>query len=260
MGLLRKLAGLVVEFPEDQSKAGLPKHRDADKQDVVSAIEEIAQGLEAQSKPAFDHTAGATAALPDAAATVSGTASSGIKLPVILNVAQVYEKAQIKPDAEGFDISRVEQMLANPEIADLPIEIRARSVKMALQSMGKELRSVLEDAARRDKALDDYMVYLEHRAGQVEEQVAAANDAIRKEIDAFVLAKNTLMDQNKAFQEQARQALAAFGHAKEIEEKRLFNIVAPFVTSGENPVIISGGAPLGAQGTKPSSEQKGEKQ
>lgn len=261
MGLLRKLAELVVEFPDDQGKAGTPKQKGGEKQDVVSAIEEIAAGLETQAKPAFEHPADAAVVLPQAASAATSGAQipSGIKLPVLLNIAQVYEKAQIKPDAEGFDISRVEQMLANPEIADLPLEIRARSVKMALQSMGKELRSVLEDAARRDKALDDYLVYLQHRAGQVDEQVAAANDAIRKEIEAFVQAKNALIEQNKAFQEQARQALAVFSQAKEAEEKRLFGIVAPFVSSGENPVIIDGGAPQGAAEQKLHPEQKGEK-
>jgi hypothetical protein len=261
MGLLRKLAELVVEFPEEQGKAGAPKQTGADKQDVVSAIEEIAQGLETQSKPAFEHAADPAATkAPGSMPPIAGEQSaSGIKLPVILNVAQVYDKAQLKPDADGFDLSRVEQMLANPEIADLPLEIRARSVKMALQSMGKDLRTVLEDAARRDKALDDYLVYLEHRTGQVEEQVAAANDAIRKEIDAFVQSKNALMDQNKSFLEQARHALALFGQAKEAEEKRLFNIVAPFVSPGENPVIVSGNAPLGAAGQKSIPEQKGEK-
>jgi hypothetical protein len=139
------------------------------------------------------------------------------------------------------------------------VEIRARSVKMALSSMGKDLRSVLEDAARRDKALDDYQVYLEHRTGQVEEQVTAANAALQKEIEAFAQAKNAIMMQNKALFEQARNALSSFNVAKEAEEKRLFAIVAPFVTPGENPVIVSGSAPPSVPGHKIQDNLKGEK-
>ena len=262
MGLLHKLAGLVVEFPDEKEQHSAPKQKGAAGSDVVSAIEEIARGLETESKPSFEHApsvvdpaSGQTMPAPDP----TSAADSGIKLPVILNISQVYEKALIKPDAEGFDITRVEQMLANPEIADLPVEIRARSVKMALSSMGKDLRSVLEDAARRDKALDDYQVYLEHRTGQVEEQVTAANAALQKEIEAFAQAKNALMMQNKALLEQARNALSSFNVAKEAEEKRLFTIVAPFVTPGENPVIVSGSAPLGAPGHKNPDDLKGEK-
>lgn len=261
MGLLHKLAALVVEFPDEKEHQGAPKQKGAADTDVVSAIEEIARGLETESKPSFEHTAAPAGAAvdPNAPATDPSAADAGIKLPVILNISQVYDKALIKPDAEGFDINRVEQMLANPEIADLPVEIRARSVKMALSSMGKDLRGVLEDAARRDKALDDYQVYLEHRTGQVEDQVTAANAALQKEIEAFTQAKNALMMQNKALLEQARNALSSFSVAKESEEKRLFSIVAPFVTPGENPVIVSGSAPLGAPGHKVPDDLKGEK-
>jgi hypothetical protein len=262
MGLLHKLAGLVVEFPDEKEHQGAPKQKGAADTDVVSAIEEIARGLETESKTSFEHPQPTPSAVPGQAALApdsSAAADSGIKLPVILNIGQVYDKALIKPDAEGFDITRVEQMLANPEIADLPVEIRARSVKMALSSMGKDLRSVLEDAARRDKALDDYQVYLEHRTGQVEEQVTAANAALQKEIEAFAQAKNALMMQNKALLEQARNALSSFSIAKETEEKRLFAIVAPFVTPGENPVIVSGSAPLGSAAHKVPDDLKGEK-
>jgi hypothetical protein len=264
MGLLRKLAELVVEFPEGQAPVSAPKAGASDKKDVIAAIEEISRGMESGTATSFEHSATpVTSPGQQASSTASaGTAAepgSGIKLPVILSVGQVYEKALIKPDAEGFDISKVEQMLANPEIADLPVEIRARSVKMALTSMGKDLRGVLEDAAKRDKALDDYLVYLDHRTGQVEEQVAAANDALRQEIEAFAQAKNAVIEQNKAILERARQAQASFSVAKEAEEKRLFNVVAPFVTPGENPVVISGSAPLTVPGHKVQSDPKGEK-
>lgn len=263
MGLLHKLAGLVVEFPDDKERQGAPKQKGAADTDVVSAIEEIARGLETEARPSFEHAAASSGSEPSPSAPAAGQASAaegGIKLPVILSIGQVYEKALIKPDAGGFDITRVEQMLSNPEIADLPVEIRARSVKMALSSMGKDLRSVLEDAARRDKALDDYQVYLQHRTEQVEEQVTAANAALQKEIEAFTQAKNELMLQNKALYEQARNALSSFSTAKEFEEKRLFEIVAPFVSAGENPVIISGGDPLGNPGHKLHNDIKGEKQ
>lgn len=262
MGLLHKLAGLVVEFPDEKEHQGAPKQKGAADTDVVSAIEEIARGLETESKPSFEHPAAPVGTDPSLTAPAAGQGAApeaGIKLPVILSIPQVYDKALIKPDAEGFDVNRVEQMLANPEIADLPVEIRARSVKMALSSMGKDLRTVLEDAARRDKALDDYQVYLEHRTGQVEEQVAAANAALQKEIEAFTQAKNSLMVQNKAFLDQARNALSSFSVAKEAEEKRLFAIVAPFVTPGENPVIVSGSASTGAPGHKIQDDLKGEK-
>ena len=281
MGLLRKLAELVVEFPDDQLKppTGKPpagKQASAGGHDVVAAIEELTKQLEGTAKPDFEGTPAPKggAASADVAAKAAagappttgaplqstmGSSGTGITLPAILDVSQVYDRAQIKPGPDGFDLNKVEQMLNHPDIANLPIDIRARSVKMALQSMGQDLRAVLEEAARRDKALDDYFVYLEHRTGQVEEQVGAANEAVRKEIEAFVQAKNAVMEQNKALADQARLALSAFRVAKEAEEKRLFGIVAPFVSPGENPVVVSGDAPLGVPQRKLPGEANGEK-
>jgi hypothetical protein len=264
VGLLHKLAELVVEFPEDRQKlpGGKPpagKQAGAGGQDVVAAIEELTKQLEGSAKTDFEGApplkgsapsaaiaakagAGASPAASAPLQSVAADSGAGIKMPVILDIDQVYDRAQIKPGPDGFDLNKIEQMLNHPDIANLPIDIRARSVKMALQSMGRDLRAVLEDAARRDKALDDYLVYLEHRVQQVEEQVGTANEGLKREIEDFVQAKNAVIGQNRALADQARQAVDSFRHAKQGEEQRLFNIVAPFVSPGENPVVISGDA------------------
>jgi hypothetical protein len=254
MGLLRRLAGLVVEFPEEPSK----KPPEAD---VASTIEQIRRSIESSARTSFDtpepahQAAGGAPGAPAAAAPASG-AGQGIALPAAFSVAQIYERAQLKPDADGFDINKVAEMLADPDIASLPVEIRARSVRMALKSMGKDLRVVLEEAARRDKAIDDYHVFLQHRVDLVSQKVSEENARLEQEIDEFVKAKRAEGAQNKACLEQARQMLTEFERVKHTEEQRLFGIVAPFVSPGENPVVLSeegwpgGAAPPKKEGGK----------
>jgi len=242
MSLLRRLAGLVVEFPEEPSK----KPPEAD---VASTIEQIRRSIEGGARTSFEtpEPAGQAAAGTAPAPAAASGGGPGIALPAAFSMAQIYERAQLKPDADGFDINKVEEMLADPDIASLSVEIRARSVRMALKSMGKDLRSVLEEAARRDKAIDDYHVFLQHRVDLVSQKVSEENARLEQEIDEFVKAKRAEGAQNKACLEQARQMLTEFERVKHTEEQRLFGIVAPFVSPGENPVVLSEeGWPAGA--------------
>ena len=255
MGLLRKLAELVVEFPEAERARNEPK---SSGDDVVAAIEQIRKGLENDIAPDYskeetDEVSIKTAQpdnLPRMTGALGGEADASIKLPAMLSIAEVYERAGIKSDGSGFDLAKLEELLADPEIADLPLEIRARSVKASLKAMGRELRDIIEEAARRDQALEDYLVYLEHRVQQVEEQVAAANVALKHEIDDYVAAKTAAIESNKQTLQDAKGALADFRRGKTTEEQRLFNMVSPFVLPGENPVIISEKDPLGGPSKK----------
>jgi hypothetical protein len=256
MGLLHKLAGLVVEFPDDAHKQAPPASSD---EDVVSTIEKVRADLETELKPKFD------ASKPDAPAGAGGQPGSGtaggdqIALPPILSVDEIYKQANLVSDPQGFDVFKVEGMLNDPEMADLAMDMRARMVKMALKNMGRDLRDVLADAARRDQALDQYLAFLREKVGQVTDQVAAANARHKQEMDDFVAAKQAAIEANLAKMKTAQQALGDFTRTKQAEEERLFRTVSPFVAPGENPVVVSeppaSGRPL-TGGGKTAKEEK----
>jgi hypothetical protein len=171
---------------------------------------------------------------------------SGIALPSLLTTAQIYERAGLAPKDGEINIFRIEQMLADPEMADLELSIRARTVKMTLKTMGRELHEVLLDAAKRDQALDAYGQWLGETVQQVEAQVQAANARLKQEIEDFVARKNTEIESNTALLAQAHAARQSYAQDKAKEEQRLFDIAAPFVAPGENPVVVGGSsAPKG---------------
>jgi hypothetical protein len=234
MGLLRKLAELVVEFPPEEQKAAPAGSGD----DVLASIEQIRQNMEHDiaTRPSFKEPAA------EALATSSSTQPAGhgkLRVPPALAVADIYAKAKLStPD--GFDVFHVEKMLNDPEIADLPLETRAKSVRMALRSQGRELEDVIADAAMRDQALEAYHQFLVEAVNEVAGSAQAQNDALQQEIDSFVAAKREQMTINKDVEQRARQSLSDFLRTKAAEEQRLFGIVAPFVAPGKNPVQLTG--------------------
>jgi hypothetical protein len=246
MGILRKLAELVVEFPEEQQPAA-----DSKGQSVLDSIEQIRADLEtdlAKERPDFSSDSqelqGDSA---QAGGSLPSGAQSSIRLPGILGVNDVYAKAELASTPESFDVYHVERMLQDAEIADLPLDTRAKSVRMALRSMGRELTDLLTDAARRDQALEAYEQFLGEAVADISRQVTEANAALQQQIDEFVRAKTAEIEANRATQERANVGLAEFRRAKIEEEQRLFDVIAPFVAPGQNPVQLSSGVKDGGK-------------
>jgi hypothetical protein len=242
MGLLRKLAELVVEFPEgNQPEEAGGQAGD----DVVAAIEQIRLDLEQSSQAEFseDESVAAAPAASQAAAALPAEsdlarlAAQQIPLPRALSIQEIYEKAKI-PAGADFDIFKVEEMLADPEIADLDVTMRARMVRMTLKNLGRELTDILADASLRDRALESYYEFLTGRTGEVAAQLQKANAGIQRELDSLVQQYKGIMESNDIKRQRIEDSLADFKRTKEVEEQRLFNIAAPFVGQDPNPVDI----------------------
>ena len=244
MGLLRKLAELVVEFPEEEQPA--EPDGGTTTEDVVAAIERIRLDLEKSTTPDFEAgeaesastAAGADAPADSAQPAMAETAGEdAIRVPKALSVAEVYERAQLVQEG-GLDVYRVEEMLSDPEIADLDAAMKARMVRMTLKNMGHDLADILSDAGRRDQVLEDYLFYLKRRVEEIEGQVADANDGIQREIDELIKSRQAALKQNEDKLRRVHDALEEYRSSKQAEEQRLFDIVAPFVEQGQNPVEI----------------------
>jgi len=261
VGFLKKIAGLVVEFPEQPKPAAArPGATGGGGEDVLAAIEQARKELEGSVSANFDE--GSSRKETKAAGTDKAAAATApaIALPGVLSVSEVYERAKIASDPSGFDVYKVESMLQDPEMADLSMDIRARMVKMTLKSMNRELHEVLLDAARRDQALEQYAQWLGGKVEEVSVQVEAQNGKLQREMEDFIAAHNAAIEQNKRALAQARAALRDFQERKHAEEERLFNTVAPFVAPGENPVVIDRPRPPEAAPGKSGGTDTQEKQ
>ena len=277
--LLRKFAEMFVEFDDDGKPADSSAKPSAGKppssgEDVLAAIEKIRSDLENEGHTDFDEAedvldpgllashkqagkpaepaaglkinignpppAGepaAPSAEPKSSAPISG-GSDSINVPKLLSVPEVYARAQISNDGPGH-VDRISEMLDDPEMEGLPMDIRARSVKMALKATGVGLESILEDAGRRDQALEDYYFYLDKKHEQIKGQVEADNQRLQQEIDEFMKQKQELMERNRTSLAEAGRIRDEFRKLKQAEEKRLYDIVTPFVSPGENPVELT---------------------
>src|ERR1039457_4365554 len=69
---------------------------------------------------------------------------------------QIYKAAEIPAAPQGYSILKISQMLESEHIRNLPSDVKKSSVLVALDAAGVDIQEVLQEAIRRDRALDTY--------------------------------------------------------------------------------------------------------
>ena len=156
-----------------------------------------------------------------------------------LGLAEIYAAAGITSPPDGYTVLKVAEMLQSVHIKDLPAELRKRSVLVALDAAGVKIQQIVEDAVRRDQALDTFE-RLQQK--QVEEFEAAKIEENRKhqtEMDRLVTDLKLKMETNQKSVAQRKEAFQAWRIQKQLEEQRIADAISHFVT--ENPITTSKG-------------------
>ena len=128
--------------------------------------------------------AGAEAALPAAPAVAS------------TNLGAVYDAAKIAAPAHGYTVLKVAEMLQSEHIRSLPAEVKRKSVMVALDAAGVKVADVVEDAVRRDRALDTYERVLLKSLEDLRAQTSSENKQIEDEITQRVAELRARIDEN----------------------------------------------------------------
>jgi hypothetical protein len=165
----------------------------------------------------------------------------------------VYEEAGIALPPHGYGVDKVAEMLESKRLAPLGKEVKATAVLAALEAAQVSVRDVIQDAVRRDGALDAFEAAKEREVQELRERSETRVKAIKDEIDRFLRDKNAEIEGLKQASDAAGQAFAQLQARKRREEERLFEIVAHFVEGGDNP-ISTNAAPRPAGPAKPPRE------
>jgi hypothetical protein len=132
----------------------------------------------------------------------------------------------------------VAEMLQSEHIRALPAEVKQKSVLVALDAAGVKVADIIDDAVRRDRALDTYERVLQKGLEDLRAQKAAENQQLQEEINKRVAELKARVDQNDTELTAEQNNLLAWRVRKRQEEDRIAEAVGHFVT--ENPITTSG--------------------
>jgi hypothetical protein len=169
-------------------------------------------------------------AFPDAGAE-SDTSAPAV---ASTNLGAVYDAAKISAPSHGYTVLKVAEMLQSEHIRALPAEVKRKSVMVALDAAGVKVTDVVEDAVRRDRALDTYERVLLKSLEDLRAQVSAENRQIDEEITQRVTELRARIAENNTRTKTEQDEFLAWQARKRQEEATIAEAVGYFVS--ENPI------------------------
>jgi Asp-tRNA(Asn)/Glu-tRNA(Gln) amidotransferase A subunit family amidase len=163
---------------------------------------------------------------------------------------EIYQAAEIEPPAHGYTIEKVASMLQSEHLRGLSAEVKRSSILVALEASGARIEDVIQDAVRRDRALDGYERVLQKSLSDVQVKKTEENRQIEAEMNKMLGEYRARIQANNATIAQETERFSAWRAQKQQEEKKIADTVGYFVS--ENPITVSGAAAAPSAGPKAS--------
>jgi hypothetical protein len=202
------------------------------------SVDQPAGGTSGQDGPPPSQNA--AQAIADIAASVAPEPKFTAPVAPSASFDDIYHAAEIIAPAHGFTIMKIAEMLRSEHIRNLPRDVKKSSVLVALEASGAQIQSVIEDAVKRDRALDGFERVQERAVNELEARKAKENQEIQAELDRVAAEHRARIQANN--DEVAREKERFFGWRlkKQEEEQKISDAVSYFVT--ENPITTGGAA------------------
>jgi hypothetical protein len=184
--------------------------------------------------------AGAARKVAEIAASIAPAPKFTSPVSDAASFAEIYSAAEIRAPVHGYSIMKVAEMLQSEHIRSLPREVKRSSVLVALEAAGAPLQDVIEDAVRRDRALDTFERVQEQALGTLETGKAQENQQIQSEMDRLVAEHRSRMQANNDEVAKEKERFFGWRLKKQEEEQRIADAVSYFVT--DNPISTRGPA------------------
>jgi len=149
----------------------------------------------------------------------------------------VYKAAGVVDPPHGYSAYKVLEIFASPGFAALDTRAKAAALTGFLNmspSGPVPITDVVQDAVRRDQALDKFEDFLRNKLGGRSGQIDKENAQLQAEIDEVTRRNREKMEANRAALEAEQARFTRWLSTKRAEERKLFDAVNPFVE--HNPI------------------------
>ncbi|HEY2294869.1 MAG TPA: hypothetical protein VGM86_29550 [Thermoanaerobaculia bacterium] len=164
----------------------------------------------------------------------AGGGDDGADIP---DFPAVYKAAGVVDPPHGYSAYKVLEIFASPGFAALDTRAKAAALTGFLNmnpSGPVPITDVVQDAVRRDQALDKFEDFLRNKLGGRSEQIDKENAQLQAEIDEVTRRNREKMEANRATLEAEQARFTRWLTTKRAEERKLFDAVNPFVE--HNPI------------------------
>jgi len=170
----------------------------------------------------------------DEAKLPAGASEDGDDIP---DFAAIYRAAGVTDPAHGYTAYKVLDIFASPGFASLDARAKAAALTGFLNmnpSGPVPVTDIVQDAVRRDQALDKFEEFLRGKLTSRSDQTDKDNAQLQAEIDEVTRRNREKMEANRIAMETEQAKLSRWLVIKRAEERKLYDAVNPFVEA--NPI------------------------
>ncbi len=143
----------------------------------------------------------------------------------LLSYEDIYHAGGILDPPSGYGIQKVVDMLNSDRIRDLSNDIKRVSVLMALDAAGASADDVLQDATRRQQALDAYEAGQRRQLEELEARKAQENSQIEAELERLKVHYAERVQRNRDQVERQKEILRNWKMAMQHEGQRISDVI-----------------------------------
>jgi hypothetical protein len=143
----------------------------------------------------------------------------------LLSYEDIYHAAGILSPRSGYGVNKVVEMLDSERIRDLGKDIKRASVLMALDAAGTPVEDLLQDATRRQQALDSYEEGQRKQLEEFEARKARESTEIQAEVDRLTAHYAERIQKNQEQVAKEKEALRNWQMVKQNESQRIAEVI-----------------------------------
>ena len=139
----------------------------------------------------------------------------------LLSYEDIYHAAGIMNPRSGYGIQKVVEMMNSERIRELSNDVKRASVLMALEAAGASVDELLQDATRRQQALNSYEEGQRKRLDEFESRKTQENARIQAEMERLAAHYAERIQRNRDQIAHEKEALRNWQMAKQHESQRI---------------------------------------
>jgi hypothetical protein len=143
----------------------------------------------------------------------------------LLSYEDIYRAAGILAPPSGYGIQKVVDMLNSDRLRDLSKEIKRVSVLMALDAAGTSVDDLLQDATRRQRALDSYEAGRRRELEEFETRKSQENAQIEAELERLKAHYAERIQRNREQVDREKEAVRNWQMAMQHEVQRITEVM-----------------------------------
>jgi uncharacterized protein YicC (UPF0701 family) len=168
-----------------------------------------------------------------------------------MSFQEIYGAAEINSPEHGYTVLKIIDLLHSEHIRNLSRDVKKSSLLLALEAAGVKAEEIVQDAVRRDKALDTFERVQQNALQELEARKTKESKELQAEIERQITEMQSKVQANNDEVTKAKEQFYGWQLKKQQEEQKIADAVSYFTSEKPISTAADAGTTQAQAGKKP---------